>query len=198
MALMVARPMALVVAHARAGADGDRMRSCASSCACSACASARSSRSSSPHEELRGTVDLLHREGSVEKLDRDMMGGLLDLRDLAVSDVMVHRTEMIDHQRRRSAGGDRQRRAERRATPACRCGATSRRTSSASCTPRICCARLQNAERRRSPGRHPGDRAAAVVRARHPPAVGAAQGVPPAQDATSRWWSTNTARSKAW
>src|SRR5215218_5408673 len=26
-----------------------------------------------PHEEIRGTVDLLHREGSVEKLDRDMM-----------------------------------------------------------------------------------------------------------------------------
>lgn len=48
-----------------------------------------------PHEEIRGTVDLLHREGSVEKLDRDMMGGLLDLRDLTVSDVMVHRTEMV-------------------------------------------------------------------------------------------------------
>jgi Mg2+/Co2+ transporter CorB len=47
-----------------------------------------------PHEEIRGTVDLLHREGSVEKLDRDMMGGLLDLRELAVADVMVHRTEM--------------------------------------------------------------------------------------------------------
>jgi len=46
------------------------------------------------HEELRGTVDLMHREGSVEKLDRDMMGGLLDLRDLTVSSVMVHRTEM--------------------------------------------------------------------------------------------------------
>ncbi len=48
-----------------------------------------------PHEELRGAVDLLHREGSVEKLDRDMLGGLLDLRDLEVSDVMIHRTEMI-------------------------------------------------------------------------------------------------------
>jgi Mg2+/Co2+ transporter CorB len=47
------------------------------------------------HEELRGTVDLMHREGSVEKADRDMMGGLLDLRDLTVSDVMVHRTEMV-------------------------------------------------------------------------------------------------------
>jgi Mg2+/Co2+ transporter CorB len=49
----------------------------------------------SAHEELRGTVDLLHREGGVEKLDRDMFGGLLDLRELVVSDVMIHRTEMI-------------------------------------------------------------------------------------------------------
>jgi Mg2+/Co2+ transporter CorB len=48
-----------------------------------------------PHEELRGTVDLLHREGGVEKHDRDMFSGLLDLRDLTVSDVMIHRTEMI-------------------------------------------------------------------------------------------------------
>ena len=46
------------------------------------------------HEEIRGTVDLLHREGTVGKHDRDMMGGLLDLRELTVSDVMVHRTEM--------------------------------------------------------------------------------------------------------
>ena len=36
----------------------------------------------SPREELRGTVDLMHRAGVVEKLDRDMMGGLLDLREL--------------------------------------------------------------------------------------------------------------------
>jgi Mg2+/Co2+ transporter CorB len=48
-----------------------------------------------PHEELRGAVDLLHREGGVERLDRDMFSGLLDLRYLTVSDVMVHRTEMI-------------------------------------------------------------------------------------------------------
>jgi Mg2+/Co2+ transporter CorB len=49
----------------------------------------------SPRDELRGTVDLMHRAGVVEKLDRDMMGGLLDLRDLAVYDVMVHRTKMV-------------------------------------------------------------------------------------------------------
>jgi Mg2+/Co2+ transporter CorB len=49
----------------------------------------------SPREELRGAVDLLHRAGVVEKLDRDMMGGVLDLRELTVSDVMVHRTKMV-------------------------------------------------------------------------------------------------------
>ena len=49
----------------------------------------------SPHEELRGAVDLLHHEGGVERLDRDMFSGLLDLRDLTVSDVMIHRTEMV-------------------------------------------------------------------------------------------------------
>ncbi|MGY3603229.1 HlyC/CorC family transporter [Bradyrhizobium sp. Leo121] len=48
----------------------------------------------SPTERLRGAVDLLHHEGKVEKQDRDMLGGLLDLRELQVSDVMVHRTEM--------------------------------------------------------------------------------------------------------
>jgi len=47
------------------------------------------------HEELRGTIDLLHRAGGVEKQHRDMLGGLLDLADLQVSDVMIHRTEMI-------------------------------------------------------------------------------------------------------
>jgi Mg2+/Co2+ transporter CorB len=49
----------------------------------------------SPDEELRGAVDLMHRAGVVEKLDRDMMGGLLDLRELTVSDVMIHRTKMV-------------------------------------------------------------------------------------------------------
>ena len=49
----------------------------------------------SAREELRGAVDLMHRDGSVEKHDRDMVGGVLDLRELEVSDVMIHRTEMI-------------------------------------------------------------------------------------------------------
>jgi Mg2+/Co2+ transporter CorB len=46
-------------------------------------------------EELRGAVDVLHREGSVVREERDMFGGLLDLKDLDVSDVMVHRTKMV-------------------------------------------------------------------------------------------------------
>src|SRR5581483_7556021 len=49
----------------------------------------------SPFDRLRGAVDLLHSEGKVEKHDRDMLGGLLDLRELEVSDVMIHRTEVV-------------------------------------------------------------------------------------------------------
>lgn len=45
-------------------------------------------------QEIRGQVDLLHKEGSVGKGERDMLGGLLDLQELEVSDVMVHRTKM--------------------------------------------------------------------------------------------------------
>lgn len=48
----------------------------------------------SAHEELRSTVDILHREGAVESSDRDMFGGLIGLSELTVSDVMIHRTKM--------------------------------------------------------------------------------------------------------
>ena len=48
----------------------------------------------SAHEELRGTVAVLHREGAFVKQERDRLGGLLDLHELEVSDVMVHRTNM--------------------------------------------------------------------------------------------------------
>lgn len=48
----------------------------------------------SAHEELRGAVNFLHREGSVVKADRDRLGGVLDLDELEVSDIMVHRTSM--------------------------------------------------------------------------------------------------------
>jgi Mg2+/Co2+ transporter CorB len=46
------------------------------------------------HEEIRGTIDLQAREGAVPKHDAEMLGGVLDLRDLQVSDIMIHRTKM--------------------------------------------------------------------------------------------------------
>ncbi len=49
----------------------------------------------SAHEELRGTVDLQHHEGALVKADRDRIGGLLDLNELDVSDIMIHRTNML-------------------------------------------------------------------------------------------------------
>lgn len=51
-------------------------------------------RETAAHEELRGAIDLHHREGAVVKLTRDMLGGILDLRELTVSSIMVHRTRM--------------------------------------------------------------------------------------------------------
>jgi Mg2+/Co2+ transporter CorB len=46
------------------------------------------------HQEIRGAIDLHHKEGTVVKGDRDMLGGILDLTDLEVADVMVHRLKM--------------------------------------------------------------------------------------------------------
>jgi Mg2+/Co2+ transporter CorB len=47
------------------------------------------------HEEIRGAVALHHQEGSVEREHRDMIGGILDLSELQVGDVALHRTSMI-------------------------------------------------------------------------------------------------------
>ena len=49
----------------------------------------------SAHEELRDAVEGFHRDGSVVKSDRDRLGAILDLHELEVSDVMVHRTKMV-------------------------------------------------------------------------------------------------------
>ena len=46
------------------------------------------------HDEIRGTVDLHHKEGAVEREHRDMIGGILDLRELQIKDVMIHRKNM--------------------------------------------------------------------------------------------------------
>lgn len=49
----------------------------------------------SAHDEIRGAIDLHHKEGGFVAGDRDMMGGLLDLKDLENLDVMIHRTKII-------------------------------------------------------------------------------------------------------
>lgn len=49
----------------------------------------------SAHEEIRGQIDLHLQEGGVVKHDRDMLGGVLDLRELTVDDVMVHRKNLV-------------------------------------------------------------------------------------------------------
>ena len=46
------------------------------------------------HKEIRGTIDLQTKEGMVARHDADMLGGVLDLRDLQIADIMVHRTKM--------------------------------------------------------------------------------------------------------
>ena len=46
------------------------------------------------HDEIRGAIDLHHEEGSVRKGDKDMLGGILDLRDTFVQEIMVHRKSM--------------------------------------------------------------------------------------------------------
>jgi Mg2+/Co2+ transporter CorB len=48
----------------------------------------------SAQEEIRGAIELHHQEGGVEKEHRAMLGGVLDLADLKVADVMVHRKNM--------------------------------------------------------------------------------------------------------
>ncbi|MET0337723.1 MAG: HlyC/CorC family transporter [Caulobacter sp.] len=47
------------------------------------------------HEEIRGAVEYHHSEGLVEGRDRRMLGGVLDLSEMDVSEVMVHRKSMV-------------------------------------------------------------------------------------------------------
>jgi Mg2+/Co2+ transporter CorB len=43
------------------------------------------------HEEIRGAVEYHHAGGAVESIDRDMFRGVLDLSEMTVAQVMVHR-----------------------------------------------------------------------------------------------------------
>jgi Mg2+/Co2+ transporter CorB len=46
------------------------------------------------HDEIRGTIELQTKEGAVARHDAHMLGGVLDLGDLTVEDIMIHRTKM--------------------------------------------------------------------------------------------------------
>ena len=46
------------------------------------------------HREIRGAIELQTLEGGVARTDAHMLGGVLDLGELEVSDIMVHRTKM--------------------------------------------------------------------------------------------------------
>ncbi len=48
----------------------------------------------SAFDTIRGTIELHHHEGEVEKDDRDMLGSILDLNDRALSEVMLHRSQV--------------------------------------------------------------------------------------------------------
>ncbi|MDX2082625.1 MAG: CNNM domain-containing protein [Rickettsiales bacterium] len=45
-------------------------------------------------EEIRDTINLKHKEGSIYKYDKDMIDGVLDLADTEISEIMVHRKDM--------------------------------------------------------------------------------------------------------
>lgn len=46
-------------------------------------------------EEIRDTVDLKAKEGAIVKYDKDMLDGVLDLSDTEISEIMVHRKDII-------------------------------------------------------------------------------------------------------
>lgn len=46
-------------------------------------------------DELRGAIDLHHRDGYVVKSDKDMLGSILDLNKIDVKDIMVHRSDIF-------------------------------------------------------------------------------------------------------
>ena len=46
------------------------------------------------HHELRGTIELSTREGIVDRGEAKRLGGVLDLRDLEIDDLMQHRTDL--------------------------------------------------------------------------------------------------------
>ncbi len=48
----------------------------------------------SPDEEVMNLVEYQHAEGKVFKQDRDMVGSIFDIKNLLVSEIMVHRSQL--------------------------------------------------------------------------------------------------------
>lgn len=46
-------------------------------------------------DAIRGAIELHHHEGEMVKQDRDMLGSILDLGDVWVGEIMVHRKRMV-------------------------------------------------------------------------------------------------------
>lgn len=46
-------------------------------------------------DEVRGVIEHHLQEGNVYKSDRDMLEGVLDIRDMTVSEIMVHRSNIV-------------------------------------------------------------------------------------------------------
>ncbi len=48
----------------------------------------------SASDVIRGTIELQHKEGDIVKQEKDMLGGILDLEEVEVGDIMVHRKQI--------------------------------------------------------------------------------------------------------
>lgn len=46
-------------------------------------------------DEVRGVIEHHLSEGNVFKDDRDMLGGILDIRNLVIADIMIHRSNIV-------------------------------------------------------------------------------------------------------
>ena len=49
----------------------------------------------SAEDEVRGVIEHHMHEGNVYKDDRDMLGGILDIRNMLIADIMVHRSNIM-------------------------------------------------------------------------------------------------------
>ena len=116
------------------------------------------------------------------KLTRDMLGGVLDLRELTVSDIMVHRTKMDAIDVELPAEQDRRPCPEKLAYPR---AAVARRARGDRRHParQDLLRALRDAKGDLGQARHHGVGRAALVRARHHHAQGSAQRLPQAQGA---------------